>query len=72
MTLKMNRAADRLTELSGPTYITRQNYNRITNVVPVPVFSYPVAVVAPALARAQVRVLAREQAAAPQVLALAL
>ena len=39
---KMNRAADRPGELSGPTWLTRQNYNSITVAVPA-AFSYPVA-----------------------------
>jgi hypothetical protein len=43
MTLKMNRAADRLRELSGPIYSIRENYSRITVVAPAAAFSYPAA-----------------------------
>src|SRR5208337_1847124 len=64
----MGRAADRLRELSGPTYLTRQNYSRITVVGPA-ALSYPVAAAVPALVQAQALVLAQGPAHAPQVLA---
>ena len=71
LTLKMNRAAERLRELSGPTYLTgRKSYSRI-RVGPV-AFSYPVAAAAQALALERALVLAQERGPAvdvPQVLA---
>jgi hypothetical protein len=76
MTLKMNRAADRLRELSGPIYSIRENYGRITVVAPVApaaAFSYPAAAALTAGAlRLQPRLPAGELPRvvdAPQVLA---
>jgi hypothetical protein len=68
--LKMDRAADRPRELSGPTYLTRQNYSRITVVGPA-ALSYPVAAAVPALVQEQALVLAQGPVDAPQVLAQA-
>jgi hypothetical protein len=47
----MNRAADRFRELGGPTYLTRQNYSKITVVDPAAAFSYPVAAAVPSSVR---------------------
>jgi hypothetical protein len=67
--LKVSRAAKRLGELSGPVYLTRQNYGRITIAGPA-AFSYPVAAALPVLALAQGPVLVQRQALEPRVLAL--
>ena len=64
----MSRAAKRFRELSGPVYLTRQNYGRITIAGPA-VFSSPVAAALPVLAQAQV--LAQAKAASSQALAQA-